>query len=365
MTIAANDRQVTYEPVVSTDTFAVDFPIFDNNHLRVFLDGVETAAFSVTATYDNGRSIDAEVVLTTPVSGVTVLIRGQIAVSRDDDYSGGTPNLARNLQNDMDFLTAVAQELVRDYNAFGLNVVPDDVQVSTFMETVLDDANGDAALATLGGTPNGIAILKAANYAAMRSALSLGSLALLNSVALANITAGDRPDNDDFSTDGDKLALRKNVRAFVGNVAIFRDEKASGTDGGTFTSGAWQTRTLNTTVFNGISGASLASDQVTLPAGTYEIEASAPARQVNHNQLRLYNVTDAATAIVGTSEISESGGTIATPRSFVTGIITIASTKAFRLEHRAASTFATSGFGAANAFGEVEVYATIKIKKIA
>ena len=40
---------------------------------------------------------------------------------------------------------------------------------------------------------------------------------------------------------------------------IVEDQKASGTDGGTFTSGAWQTRDLITEGCNNISGAGVVS----------------------------------------------------------------------------------------------------------
>ena len=50
-----------------------------------------------------------------------------------------------------------------------------------------------------------------------------------------------------------------------------RDEKAANTPGGTFTASAWQKRDLNTVKTNQISGASLASNQITLPAGTYHV----------------------------------------------------------------------------------------------
>jgi len=50
-----------------------------------------------------------------------------------------------------------------------------------------------------------------------------------------------------------------------------RDEKSNGVAGGNFTNGAWQTRTLNTSMTNEISGASLSSNQITLPSGTYFI----------------------------------------------------------------------------------------------
>jgi hypothetical protein len=54
-----------------------------------------------------------------------------------------------------------------------------------------------------------------------------------------------------------------------------QDRKAQGTNGGTSVAGD-NDRDLNAVVVNEISGASLASNEVTLPAGTYYMEASAP-----------------------------------------------------------------------------------------
>ena len=65
-----------------------------------------------------------------------------------------------------------------------------------------------------------------------------------------------------------------------------QDQKTSGTEGGNFTSGAWNTRTLNTEVTDTI-GSTLSSNQFTLPAGTYYIEASAPAYSVGRHLSRL------------------------------------------------------------------------------
>ena len=53
------------------------------------------------------------------------------------------------------------------------------------------------------------------------------------------------------------------------------------TDGGGATAGSLQTRPLNTVNYNGISGASLASNTVTLPAGNYFVNAVASAFLVN------------------------------------------------------------------------------------
>ena len=72
---------------------------------------------------------------------------------------------------------------------------------------------------------------------------------------------------------------------------IVRDQKANGTQGGDSVSGA-NTRVLNTVQKNNINGASLASNQVTLPAGDYEIDATAPAFNCSQSKAYLYNVTD-------------------------------------------------------------------------
>ena len=142
-----------------------------------------------------------------------------------------------------------------------------------------------------------------------------------------------------------------------------RDEKAAGTGGGTFTSGAWRTRTLNDELENSISGASLASNQITLPAGTYRVTASAPAFQVIEHQARLYNITDSATVFSGTAEISWSSNST-TSRSQVVGTFTISGTKVFELQHRCGTTAASTGFGQAANLGEAEIYSIVLIEKV-
>lgn len=143
-----------------------------------------------------------------------------------------------------------------------------------------------------------------------------------------------------------------------------RDEKPSGTDGGTFTSGAWRTRTLNTVKVNGIAGASLASDQITLPAGTYNVRARAPAREVQLNSVKLYNVTDGVDALIGSNTALGSGSMISGD-AWVLGQLTIEATKAFELQHRSNTSQGTYGFGSAMSFGVVEVYAEVWIEKVA
>jgi hypothetical protein len=92
-----------------------------------------------------------------------------------------------------------------------------------------------------------------------------------------------------------------------------QDQKADGTNGGSATGGTTQTRDLNTVLTNEITGASLSANQITLPDGTYYIEAEAPAYQVDTTQAFLYNVTDASTELAGNSSMysgnaTQSGG---------------------------------------------------------
>ena len=142
-----------------------------------------------------------------------------------------------------------------------------------------------------------------------------------------------------------------------------RDEKASGTQGGTFTSGAWQTRTLNTVKTNEISGASLATNQVTLPAGTYEVDGSTPCYNGQQHQARLYDVTAAAALLLGSSAHADAANNVMN-YSLIRGRFTLAVQSEVRLEHRCTSTLATTGFGLATSFG-TEVYADLMIRKVA
>jgi hypothetical protein len=145
---------------------------------------------------------------------------------------------------------------------------------------------------------------------------------------------------------------------------IIEDQKPSGTHGGTFTSGAWRTRTLNTLVYNHDSLASLSSNQFTLPAGTYCIDWDAPANSVTEHKTLLYDYTNATTVAYGTSE--RSGGSITvgeTTRSFGTAVVTVDDSTSFEIRHRCSIDKTDRGFGQASSLG-TEVYTRVRIKKI-
>jgi hypothetical protein len=147
----------------------------------------------------------------------------------------------------------------------------------------------------------------------------------------------------------------------VPKVAFLKDVKSSGTQGGTFNSGAFQTRDLNT-LEGDVSFISLSSNRFTLPAGEYIIEASAPGHRIANNKIRLRNITDGVDAIIGTSEYfridlsAEGHG-----KSWLEGQISIAASKQFEIQHRCSSSFAAIGFGTETSYGVSEVYTQVKI----
>ncbi len=143
---------------------------------------------------------------------------------------------------------------------------------------------------------------------------------------------------------------------------VCEDQQSTGTEGGTFTSGSYVTRVLNTKTDPASLG-TLSSNALTLPAGRWLIEWDAPAMTVNGHQSRLYNQTDSAVVAYGSSEVSTSTATTAT-RSRGSTIVTITSSKAYRIEHRCGTTRSTDGLGKAAGFGNTEVYARMVARRI-
>ena len=145
--------------------------------------------------------------------------------------------------------------------------------------------------------------------------------------------------------------------------ALLQDQKTQNTAGGTFTTGAWQTRDLQTEVYDGI-GITISSNEFTLPAGSYLIKWSAPSYSVGTNQSRLYDVTGSAAAGQGSSLRVPAAVDYRSDTTPSTGSARVApgSSNAYRIEHYCGTTFATYGFGYPANFG-VEVYTQIEIYK--
>lgn len=169
--------------------------------------------------------------------------------------------------------------------------------------------------------------------------------------------------NLDALDDGDMTTfVSKLTTAVSGGYLCAVDEKSYGTAGGTNTVGT-QTRTLNTLRGNTITGASLGSNQITLPAGTYRVRAIVPAVNVETHRAYLYNVTDSSIILLGNSCNARASvdSDLTSSSSHIFGRFTLAAQKVIEVRHYTNSAVTTYGLGAPVANSGNEVYTMIEI----
>jgi hypothetical protein len=143
---------------------------------------------------------------------------------------------------------------------------------------------------------------------------------------------------------------------------LVQDQKASGTAAGGASVGVQQ-RTLNTVASNTISGASLSSNQITLPAGTYRVRGYSMSATGVLAQTWLSNVTDGVIAALGQSGAGFNQAQFPNmPTEFV-GRFTIAAPKVFDIQHYSSAAIGTNGLGRPASSGNVEIYTSLEIIK--
>lgn len=159
-------------------------------------------------------------------------------------------------------------------------------------------------------------------------------------------------------------------------VATLKDQNTNDGNpvfGGTFTSGSWQTRTLNTEVDpDSIVTLDTSTNQFTLTAGSYRIDWSCPAYRVNHNQSKLKNITDTLN-YYGSSEVAYDSSAANQSVSIGSAVLTITGSKVFELQHQCSSSRDNTGFGAGLTIGQLtaetgetltNVYSQLTITKL-
>jgi hypothetical protein len=149
------------------------------------------------------------------------------------------------------------------------------------------------------------------------------------------------------------------------SVALICDQKSSGTDGGTFTAGAWRTRDLNTEISDADGIVSISSNRFTLQAGTYTIEWSAPGHRMARMRSKLKNITTGTDVEYGISAYNHAGY-YNTTLAIGMATLTIASASAFEIQHWTSTTVSGDGLGVgggANGGGVVEKFTMVTIHK--
>lgn len=144
-----------------------------------------------------------------------------------------------------------------------------------------------------------------------------------------------------------------------------REQQTAGTHGGTFTSGAWRTRTLNTILVDETGVVTLGSNQVTLPAGTYIMAIDAPVMRTLHVRARLRDVTNSVDLGLSNSQWVDNGADSVQSASTITGQFTLDDSAAVEVQHWGTETEATTGLGQANSIdSKDEVHTTLQLWKI-
>jgi hypothetical protein len=162
-------------------------------------------------------------------------------------------------------------------------------------------------------------------------------------------------------TSTQQAQARHNIGTCVGIPdVVIEEQQPSGTAAGTGSTTAFITRNLNQIVRNNGSIASLSSGQVTLPAGAYYAEYTAPAYSVNFYQARLQNITAGATIGYGESGITASASGVVV-KSDGAVEFTLASTSAIAVQMRIGTSNSTSDFGRGAGFGNTEVYSRLRV----
>jgi len=130
-------------------SFIFPFPIFKEDDLEVFLDDVrQTSGFSVSGV---GQSTGGNVVFTSPpVNNSQVTLRRYLRIERTSDFSEGGAFHASVINQELDYIVAVAQQNAQDIErSVTLDPTDGDVQLvlpskTTRSNTVLAfDGNGE------------------------------------------------------------------------------------------------------------------------------------------------------------------------------------------------------------------------------
>lgn len=143
---------------------------------------------------------------------------------------------------------------------------------------------------------------------------------------------------------------------------LYEDQETSGTAGTTYVFGAWRTVTLDTEVADAGGHGSIASNAITLAAGTYEIIAAfvGGPGPLSSFRLRWRNTSDSST--VGQS-INAETNTGPSSTAVLNNQFVIAASKVFELQIYPAT--ANLELNSQVTTGDVEVYAQVFLKKVA
>jgi len=280
-----------------------------------------------------------------------VSLNGVIQAPQDSfSVSGSTLTFASNLStgDSVDFVLALGDVL--NIGSPSDNTVTND-KLATAPTIISKGAGSDSGAIKLNCEQNshGVTIKGPPHSAAQSYTLVLPSTAPSNGKALITDGSG----NLSFGSAG----------VFGSALLHVRHQPAASSASGNMATGSYSTRPIDTVMTNEITGASLSSNQITLPSGTYYIYAYGLGYACNKHKTKLYNTSDSSDVLIGNSSMAHSTYGNVT-HSIVSGRFTISAQKVFEMQSRSSTARATNGMGVGTAMGDAEVYTDVNIWKV-
>lgn len=343
----------------SSTTLTLGASVGTENNTQVYFDGVyqNKSSYTVSAgviTFDAAipASVATIEVVRAGVLTASTVADGAITTAKIEDSAVTTAKIADDAVTSAKIATGA---VVADGIGFDVDDLDDSATTNKFTTA--------ADISKLAGIEAGADVTDGTNVEAAGAVMESGT-------TLAGV--GWFLDEDDmFSNSSTKAASQQSIKQYaernVGRAPdiILQDQKSSGTNGGSASAGM-NIRDLNTEVRDVNGDCSLSSNQFTLTAGTYYIEAVAPAFRCGAHQIYIYNTTDTSNiSIVGRHGWSGTGNDYANTDSILSGVFTIGSSKALELRHDVQTAKTTNGLGVGSSAGITTAFSEIRIWRLA
>lgn len=353
-----------------TTTFSFPFKIFDVSELVAYkiaadstVTGPLTYTTDYTATINSVTEGGTITFIVAPASGTTWFLKRLVPYTQSAVIPSEGTLPGKQIENQLDLITMMVIQANETISR--ALVLP-----TTFIGSIpeLPTPQDGYALGWLGttGTLQNLLVDSAAITAGVVAAQAAATAASASASTASSQATAATSSASTASTQATAAAASAVAAAASANPSYIKcsNTQSSGTSGGTATSGSWLTATINTKDNDTGSIGTLTSNQLALPAGTYHIFCDLPFYDTSGSQIRLYNVTDSALILTGTSTNTDTAASASTGHSFIIGRFTLASAKTIRIEYQVSSTKATSGQGVAQSFGP-EVYLQMELTKVA
>ena len=285
MTVSSTTTKNSYSGNASTTTFAYGFKIFADADLTVILrasTGVETVQtltthYTVTnAGVDTGGNVVFE---TAPASGVTVVIRRNMAITQATDYVANDPFPAATHEDALDRLTFINQQMQEEVNRT-IKLSRTNTMTSTeFTTSATDraskilafDSSGELSVTQELGTFQGSSATTTTAAFVQRDIVKATTAAQLNNIyiCVADAAIGDA------LTDTDHFALLVDAVSAAASATTATTKATAAASSAT--AAASSASTASTQASNASTSASTASTQATNAGNSATAAASSAA----------------------------------------------------------------------------------------